>query len=132
MIPPDQEIYEVEARIAARRAQVAGRAQQAGQRARHVLTSPGVLIAAAALGFLVAGGLSRREKAPPHPERRKTDHVKKTGIAGAITTGAMWLIRAKYGSPTRFVQAMLQKLRPEQGAPSSIGDIRKTRIRRAA
>ena len=117
MIPPDKEIFEVESRIAARRAQLKSTSREAGRRAMQKLTSPVALIGAVALGFFAAGGLARREKKPDHPERRKSDHMKAakaTGIAGTLVTGAMWVIRARYGSPTRFAQAMLEKFQAKK------------------
>ena len=117
MIPPDSEVFEVENRIAARRARLARVSRDTGQRVLQKLTSPGALIAAAALGFVVAGGFTRREKKPPHPERRKADHLKgakATGIVGTLVTGAMWVIRAQYGSPVRFAQTLLEKFQSKK------------------
>ena len=126
MIPPDKEIFEVESRIAARRAQLKSTSRDAGRRAMQKLTSPVALLGAVALGFYVAGGLTKREKKPDHPERRKSDHTKAakaTGIVGLLTTGAMWVIRAHYGSPTRFAQAMLEKFQSKKGQVSPRRDM---------
>jgi hypothetical protein len=125
MIPPDKEIYEVESRIALRRSQLGRHSREAGSRALQVLASPVALAAAAALGFFAAGGFSRREKEPPHPERRKSDHLKAakaTGLAGLLTTGAMWFIKAQYGSPMQFAQILLQKFQRRKTATSGRGD----------
>ena len=84
MIPPDQEIYEVEQRIAMRRAQVAPNARVAKDGARQKLASPLALVAAAGLGFIVAGGFAKKRKEPEHPQRRKSDHTK----AAKATSGA--------------------------------------------
>jgi hypothetical protein len=119
MIPPDHEIYEVEQRIAARRSRVRQEAAAAGRRTMQKLSSPVALIGAAALGFLVAGGLGR-DREPPHPERRKSDHVKAakaTGIAGVLMTGAMWIIKAQYGSPVQLAQVLLEKFQKRKDAP---------------
>jgi hypothetical protein len=126
VIPPDKEIFEVESRIAARRAQLKSTSRDAGRRAMQKLTSPVALIGAVALGFYAAGGLSKREKKPEHPERRKSDHMKAakaTGIVGTLITGAMWVIRAQYGSPTRFAQAMLEKFQSKKGQVSPRRDM---------
>jgi hypothetical protein len=126
VIPPDKEIFEVESRIAARRAQLKSTSRDAGRRAMQKLTSPVALIGAVALGFYVAGGLNKREKKPEHPERRKSDHMKAakaTGIVGTLITGAMWVIRAQYGSPTRFAQAMLEKFQSKKGQVSPRRDM---------
>lgn len=125
MIPPDQEIFEVEQRIALRRTQLKRHASEAGTRAMQALTSPVALIAAAGLGFLAASSFSRRRREPPHPERRKSDHTKAakaTGLAGLITTGAMWFIRAQYGSPVRAAQMLLEKFQGRKAATSHRGD----------
>jgi len=120
MIPPDHEIYEVEQRIAARRSRVRQEAAAAGRRTMQKLSSPVALIGAAALGFLVAGGLGRRDREPPHPERRKSDHTKAakaTGVAGVLMTGAMWVIKARYGSPVQLAQVLLEKFQ-KRNAPA--------------
>ena len=127
MIPPDQEIFEVEKRIALRRAQLKRHAGDAGMRAKQALASPIALIAAAGIGFLLANSFVRRRKEPPHPERRKSDHLKAakaTGFAGILSTGAMWLIKAKYGSPVSAAQALLQKFSSRKVPTSARGDKR--------
>jgi hypothetical protein len=127
MIPPDQEIFEVEKRIALRRAQLKRHASDAGTRATQALASPIALIAAAGIGFLLASSFARRRKEPPHPERRKSDHVKAakaTGFAGILGTGAMWLIKAKYGSPVNAAQALLQKFSSRKAPTSARSDKR--------
>jgi len=127
MIPPDQEIFEVEKRIALRRAQLKRHAGDAGIRAKQALASPIALLAAAGIGFLLANSFVRRRKEPPHPERRKSDHLKAakaTGFAGILSTGAMWLIKAKYGSPVSAAQALLQKFSSRKVPTSARGDKR--------
>jgi hypothetical protein len=113
VIPPDREVFEVEQRIAMRRAQFAARSREASARAMQALASPLALAAAVAVGFFVGGAFVRRNQRPPHPERRKTDHVKaakRTGIAGMLLPAAMWLVRAQWGSPARAAQALLENL----------------------
>ena len=125
MIPPDQEIFEVEQRLALRRTQLKRHAGAAGTRAMQALASPVALIAAAGLGFLAANSFARRRREPPHPERRKSDHTKAakaTGLAGLLTTGAMWFIRAQYGSPVRAAQQLLAKFQSRKTATSLRGD----------
>ena len=124
MIPPDQEIFDLEKRLAQRRAQLGHDAHQAGHLAMQKLTSPVALIAAAGIGFLLANSFARRRREPPHPERRKDDHLKKakaTGIAGILTTGLMWVIKAKYGSPVQAAQALLQKFSSSRKQSTSVG-----------
>lgn len=128
MIPPDQEIFEVEKRIALRRAQLKRHASDAGTRTKQALASPIALIAAAGIGFVLANSFARRKKEPPHPERRKSDHAKAakaTGLAGILTTGAMWVIKAKYGSPFAAAQAVLGKFSGRKAPTSARGDTRR-------
>jgi hypothetical protein len=112
MIPPDQEIYEVEQRIAIRRAQVARNSKEVSHRAIQKLASPLALIAAAGLGFVLVRGVAKKRKEPEHPQRRQSDHTKAakaTGLAGLIMPIAMWMIRAQWGSPVQAAQFFLQK-----------------------
>jgi hypothetical protein len=124
MIPPDQEIYEVEQRIAMRRAQVARNARVAKDRTVQKLASPVALIAAAGLGFVLASGFAKKRKEPEHPQRRKSDHTKAakaTGLVGLAMPLAMWFIRAQYGSPFQAAQALLQKYQNrKQAAPARV------------
>lgn len=112
MIPPDQEIYEVEQRIAMRRAQVARNSKEVGNRAVQKLASPVALIAAAGLGFVFVRGVAKKRKEREHPKRRQSDHTKAakvTGLAGLLMPFAMWLIRAQWGSPVQAAQFFLEK-----------------------
>jgi len=112
MIPPDKEIYEVEQRIALRRSQVTRHSKDAANRALQKLASPVALVAAAGLGFIAAGGFSKKKKEPPHPERRKSDHTKAakaTGLAGILLPAAMWYIKAQWGSPVQLAQHLFEK-----------------------
>jgi hypothetical protein len=112
MIHQDQEIYDVEQRIALRRSQVVRHSKEAGRRAMQGLASPAALIGAATLGFLVAAAVAKRQQKPPHPERRKSDHTKAakaTGLAGMLLPVAMWLVRAQWGSPVQAAQVLLER-----------------------
>jgi hypothetical protein len=114
MIPPDQEIFELEQRIASRRAQVKMRGREAGTRALQALASPAALVGAAALGFFAAAAVAKRRHKPKHPERRKSDHVKAakaTGFAGVLLSAAMWFVRAQWGSPVRATQVLLERFK---------------------
>ena len=128
MIPPDDEIYAVEERIAFRRSQLKKHARTAGQRSMQALASPAALIGAVALGFLVGGGIAKRQQKPPHPERRKSDHTKAakaTGLAGMLLPAAMWFVRAQWGSPVRAAQLILEKFQRRSPAVSPRADTRR-------
>jgi hypothetical protein len=125
MIPPDSEIYEVEQRIATRRAQLARHTREAGTRAMQGLASPWALAAAAGIGFLAASAFARKQRKPKHPERRKSDHLKAakaTGVAGLLMPVAMWLVKAQWGSPVGAAQALIEKWSGRKTAPSPRSD----------
>ena len=93
---------------------------QGAQRAMDVLASPGALIGAAVVGFLAGGGIGRRPDPHKRAGRRRSDpagaRAAKTGIAGALVTGAMWLVRARFGSGAglaKYVMSRLPSRRPE-------------------
>jgi len=117
----DPDIEQVEARIMHRRHEMNRVTHETGHRAMKVLASPGALVGAAVVGFLAGGGIARR----PHPSaarsgRRRSDpagaRAAKTGVAGALMTGAMWLVRARFGSGAglaKYVVSRLPTRRPE-------------------
>lgn len=119
----DPEIDTVEARIVRRRHELARITQQSGQRAKeigqramHALASPGALIGAAAVGFLVGGGAVRRHhQTKARSGRRGNDPAgratKRTGVVGALVTGAMWLVRARFGSAAGLAAYLMSRRR---------------------
>jgi hypothetical protein len=115
----DPDIDTVEARIVRRRHELTRVTQASGQRAMKTLASPGFLIGAAVVGFLVAGGFaSRKKEAEGRMGRRRNDpaarSAAKTGIAGLLGTGAMWAVRAKFGSPVGLAQYIASMVRRRQ------------------
>lgn len=117
MIPPDQEIYEVEKRIAERRHRVEAFAKQSGRSAMRALTSPWALAGAAVIGFLAAGGMQRRHSKRYEPEHRMSASDKKAAKASAFSGIAMtaltWLIKSQFGSPVAMAQYFLAKFKKE-------------------
>lgn len=116
---PDPEIQSVEERLAERRRRLAQTGKYAKQRAMQRLASPAVLAGAAALGFLVAGGIKKRE--PKYKDRRKNTSkgMQATGIAGLLMTGAMWFIRARFGTPWAAAEYVLSRVRKQKPAAAS-------------
>ena len=116
MIPPDQEIYEVEKRIAERRHRVEAFAKQSGRSAMRALTSPWALAGAAVIGFLAAGGMQRRHSRH-EPEHRMSASDKKAAKASAFSGLAMtaltWFIKSQFGSPVAMAQYFLAKMKKE-------------------
>ena len=95
----DHDIEKVEARITRRRHDLTQATRQASQRAMHALASPGALIGAAVFGFLAGGGAVRR----------RHEGAARTGVVGALVTGAMWLVRARFGSPAGLAHYLMAR-----------------------
>jgi hypothetical protein len=116
----DPEIDKVEARIVRRRQELSRITKETGQTAMRMLTSPGALAGAAVVGFLVAGGAVRRhhhnKTAVTRSGRRRSDPAgaraaKRSGVIGALMTGAMWLVRARFGSPAGLATYLMSRRR---------------------
>lgn len=108
----DDEIYEVEQRLSRRREALPRVARATGASAMHKLASPAGLAAAAALGFLVGGGL-RRGNGHPKPRWVKVEEKEKTkGIAlGSLAmSAAIALIKAQFGTPAEMARVLLHKV----------------------
>jgi len=119
MIPPDQEIYEVEKRIADRRHRVEAAARASARQAMRALTSPWALVGAAAIGFLVAGGVRRRhERSGPAVSQDTKEKAKGGAIASLGMAGLTWLIKAQFGSPVAMAQYFLAKIQKRDKVPS--------------
>ena len=118
MIPPDEEIYEVERRIAERRHRVEAVARQTGQAAFKALTSPWALAGAALLGFLAAGGMQRRHHASRGRwEKNASTSAKVGGITSIAMAAASWIIRAQFGSPAALAQFVMSKVKKQPPQP---------------
>jgi hypothetical protein len=121
MIPPDQEIYEVEKRIAERRQRVEAFAKQTGRSTLRALTSPWALAGAAVIGFLAAGGMMRKHEQSHSgfmSDRRKMSPsdkkaAKASAFSGLAMTALTWLIKSQFGSPVAMAQWFLAKLHKE-------------------
>jgi len=123
MIPPDQEIYEVEKRIADRRHRVEAAARTAGRQALRTLGSPWVLGGAAVLGFIAAGGVRRKHVNGHRVSPEAKANAKGGALASLAMAGLTWFIKAQFGSPVAMAQYFLAKIRKEDHAqPSPIGD----------
>ena len=119
---PDPEIQAVEERLAERRRRLAHVARDAKQRSLKRLASPAVLAGAAVLGFFVAGGIKKRE--PKYKDRRKNTAkgMQVTGIASLLMTGAMWFIRARFGTPWAAAEYVVSKVKkkPSSEKPAAV------------
>ena len=123
MIPPDQEIYEVEKRIAERRHRVEAAARTAGRQALRTLGSPWVLGGAAVLAFVAAGGVRRKHSHAHRVSPSSKERAKGGALASLAMAGITWFIKAQFGSPVAMAQYFLAKIRKQDHAqPSPIGD----------
>ena len=117
MIPPDREIYDVEKRIAERRHRVEAVTRAAARQALHALTSPWALAGAAALGFMVASGVQRRQQNHAHVDPQTKKAVKAGGIASVAMAAATWLIKSQFGSPVQMAQFFVSKVKKQPPQP---------------
>lgn len=137
MIPPDQEIYEVEKRIAERRQRVEAAFKATGRQAVRALTSPWALAAAALGGFLVAGGLRLRHRHDPRVDPSTKKAAKASTISSVAMAAATWFIKSQFGSPVEMARFFLGKVKAHKAqkapspASSSIPDRLRPRRREA-
>src|SRR3954466_6596017 len=127
----DPEIDKVEARIMRRRHELSRMTKETGERAMRMVTSPGALAGAAVVGFLVAGGAVRRhhhnKTASARSGRRRSDPAgaraagKRSGVIGALMPGAMWLVRARFGSPAGLASYLMSMSRRREATSARHG-----------
>jgi len=125
MIPPDQEIYDIEQRIAERRHRVEAVAHQGVDATMKALTSPWALAGAAALGFLLASRMQHRHERRPAVSRATKEKAKGGALASMAMAAATWLIKSQFGSPMQMAQLVLSKVKKQPPQPvraSSRGD----------
>lgn len=92
-------IHQLEERIASRRARLERDVDAVGSATRSLMISPGVLSAAAGLGFVIARATARKPAAP------KT--AKAGGLLGLATGVGMTLLKLRYGDPSAWVGKFL-------------------------
>ena len=113
----DDEIVQIENRIAGRKQQISYAGRATGKRTLDVLASPVTIAGALALGFAVGGGLGRkREKPPARRADDRTSKAKASGIAGLALSGAMWFVKQQFGGPVGLARFLVDKFQ-HRGAP---------------
>lgn len=119
----DREIFEVEQRIATRKAQIERSASAARSRALQRLASPVALAGAAALGFVAARTLGPNAKRRPVKRVRvveREEPVRRFAALGTLLmTGATWMIRQQFGGPMGLAQFVLGKLNQRSRQPEA-------------
>jgi hypothetical protein len=103
----DDEIHELEQRIAQRRHHIEHTARAAKQRVIRTVLSPVGLLSAAGVGFLATLGLTRRHQ--PVPARQVSRGGRIAGIASVLASVAFTMLRAQFGSPVQMAQILLSK-----------------------
>ncbi len=117
MIPPDQEIYEVEKRIADRRQRVEAAFKATGRQAVRALSSPWALGAAALAGFLLAGGLRAMRHRPAHVDPGTKKAAKASTISSIAMAAATWFIKSQFGSPVDMARFFIDKVKSRKAPP---------------
>ena len=106
----DEQILEVENRIARRRMAVELTTRAVWHRSVARLASPVSLAGAAALGFLAVAAVFRRR--PKIVERRTSARAPKWGsLLGLVASGAFTLLKSQYGGPVQMANALAGKIR---------------------
>ena len=141
MIPPDQEIYEVEKRIADRRRRVEDAFKATGRQAVRALSSPWALGAAALAGFLLAGGLRALRRRETHVDASTKKAAKASTISSIAMAAATWFVKSQFGSPVDMARFFIDKAKTRKRAapqpvqartpPSAVPDRLKPRRREA-
>ena len=109
----DKEIFEVEQRLHIREASLKRSAVQTRQRSVKALMSPVSIVAAVALGFVVAGGVGRRKAKASAPAVSKETKEQSKGFAvgGLLMTAATWFIKNQFGGPVGLANFVISKVR---------------------
>ncbi len=117
----DQEIRDLEQRMARRRHEVADTARTAKARVVRKLVSPAGLIAAGGLGFIATLALLRKRRSPVYVQADKSRGGGAVGLLGMLMPVALALVRAQYGSPAGMAQHLLARMKKR---PSPRSDAR--------
>lgn len=118
----DAEIYQLEQRLHLREAAIRGDARELKSRSARALMSPASIVAAVALGFLVAGGIGRRKarRNAPAVSQETKEQTKGFALGGLIMTAATWFIKNQFGGPVGLAQFVVSKIKKSQGqAPAA-------------
>lgn len=115
----DKEIFEVEQRLHMREASLKRNARETRQRSVKALMSPVSIVAAVALGFLVAGGVGRRKAKASAPAVSKETKEQSKGFAvgGLLMTAATWFMKNQFGGPVGLANFVISKVRKGKTPP---------------
>jgi len=113
----DKEIFEVEQRLHMREAAIKRNAVQTRQRTVKVMMSPVSIVAAVALGFLVAGGVGRKRAKSNEPvlAQDTKEQTKGFAVGGLLMTSVMWFVKHQFGGPVGLARFVVSKIRKDRG-----------------
>jgi hypothetical protein len=122
----DDEIHQVEARLAREREAIVHQAEDLGHTARDAAVSPKGLMAAAAVGFML-GELTRPSRGARSGNGQHNGQTsRKLGLGGMLGGAALAFVKAKYGSPAalsraawEFAAAQRARHVAQHGAPAA-------------
>jgi hypothetical protein len=109
----DAEIFEVEQRLHVREASIKRDAREVKGRTVKALMSPVSIVAAVALGFLVAGGVGRRKAraGAPAVSQETKEQSKGFAVGGVLMAAVTWFIKHQFGGPVGLAQFVISKIR---------------------
>lgn len=113
----DDEIHEIEERLAARRHRIARTARLARHVAVRKVVSPAGLLAAVGVGFLATVGLFRKKKVEAGRLRRRRSDAKAgklAALASLVASAGFAILRSQLGSPLEMAQFVASKIKRMQ------------------
>lgn len=114
----DDEIRELERRMAWRRHEVASAARAAKTRAVRKVVSPIGLATAAGIGFLATWAFLRRPRVKVIERRHKErSGGKLAGLAGLAMPVVLALVRERFGGPQELAHLVLSKIQKKSATP---------------
>ena len=120
----DAEIYEVEHRLHLREAAIKSETRELKTRAARALMSPASIVAAVALGFVVAGTVGRRKarRRAPAVSQETKEQGKGFAVGGLLMTAVTWFIKNQFGGPVGLANFVVSKVRnPHRALTSARG-----------
>jgi hypothetical protein len=114
----DAEIFAIEQRLHMHEAAVKRDARELKTRTVKALMSPVSIVAAVALGFLVAGGAGRRKArgSAPAVSRETKEQSKGFAVGGLLMTAATWFLKSQFGGPVGLARFVVSKVRKDPHA----------------
>ena len=130
----DDDIREIEERLAARRHRIARTARLARHVAVRKVVSPTGLLAAVGVGFLTTVGLFRKKKAEGGRLRRRRNEAKAgklAGLASLVASAGFAILRSQLGSPlemAHFVASRIKRMQERKKLQGRVASQRQGRM----